>query len=42
MEDWAVQEFIENNGNAHFFAESEAECFEQIKKLVSFISTSND
>ena len=27
--------------NAHFFAESETECFEQIKKLVSFIPWSN-
>ncbi len=27
----------EITGNAHFFAESELECFEQIKRLVSFI-----
>ncbi len=31
----------ELTGNAHFFAESETECFEQIKKLVSFIPWSN-
>lgn len=31
----------EITGNAHFFAESEIECFEQIKKLVSFISWNN-
>ncbi len=31
----------ELTGNAHFFAESEAECFEQIKKLVTFIPRSN-
>jgi len=31
----------EITGNAHFFAESEAECFEQIKKLMSFIPQSN-
>jgi methylmalonyl-CoA decarboxylase subunit alpha len=29
-------------GNAHFFAESEKDCFEQIKKLVSFIPWNND
>ncbi|MDP4273264.1 MAG: carboxyl transferase domain-containing protein, partial [Bacteroidota bacterium] len=28
-------------GNAHFYAESEEECFEQIKKLLSFIPWSN-
>jgi len=28
-------------GNAHFYAESEIECFEQIKKLLSFIPWSN-
>ena len=31
----------EITGNAHFYAESELECFEQIKKLVSFIPWSN-
>jgi acetyl-CoA carboxylase carboxyltransferase component len=31
----------EITGNAHFFAESEMECFEQIKKLLSFIPESN-
>ncbi|MGE5400152.1 MAG: acyl-CoA carboxylase subunit beta [Bacteroidota bacterium] len=31
----------EITGNAHFYAESEIECFEQIKKLVSFIPWSN-
>ncbi|MDH7515297.1 MAG: acyl-CoA carboxylase subunit beta [Bacteroidota bacterium] len=29
------------SGNAHFFAASEHECFEQIKKLVSFIPWNN-
>jgi methylmalonyl-CoA decarboxylase subunit alpha len=28
-------------GNAHFYAETEAECFEQIKKLVTFIPWNN-
>jgi len=28
-------------GNAHFFAESEEECFEQVKKLVTFIPWNN-
>jgi acetyl-CoA carboxylase carboxyltransferase component len=32
----------EITGNAHFFAESEMECFEQIKKLVSFIPWNNE
>ena len=32
----------EITGNAHFYAESEEECFEQIKKLVSFIPWNND
>lgn len=32
----------EITGNGHFFAESEAQCFEQIKKLVSFLPRSND
>ena len=27
----------ETSGNAHFFSESEAECFEQIKKLFSYL-----
>ncbi|MGQ1946141.1 acyl-CoA carboxylase subunit beta [Geofilum sp. OHC36d9] len=31
----------EITGNAHFFAESELECFDQIKKLMSFIPWSN-
>jgi len=31
----------EITGNAHFFAKSEQECFEQIKKLISFIPSSN-
>lgn len=31
----------EITGNAHFFAESEVECFEQIKKLLSFIPWNN-
>jgi len=31
----------EVTGNAHFFAESEKECFDQIKKLVSFIPWNN-
>jgi methylmalonyl-CoA decarboxylase subunit alpha len=31
----------EMTGNAHFFAESEAECFEQIKTLLSYIPWSN-
>ncbi len=32
----------EITGNAHFFAKSEEECFEQIKKLITFIPWSND
>ena len=28
-------------GNAHFYAESEEECFEQIKKLISYIPRNN-
>lgn len=32
----------EITGNAHFYAESEQECFEQIQKLLSFIPWSND
>lgn len=31
----------EITGNAHFFAKSEAECFEQIKKLITFIPWNN-
>lgn len=31
----------EITGNAHFFAESEAECFDQIKELLSYIPRSN-
>lgn len=31
----------ETTGNAHFFAESELECFDQIKDLISFIPWSN-
>jgi methylmalonyl-CoA decarboxylase subunit alpha len=31
----------ETTGNVHFFAESELECFEQIKKLCSFIPWNN-
>jgi len=31
----------EITGNAHFFANSEAECFDQIKKLVSYIPWNN-
>ncbi len=32
----------EVSGNAHFFAESESECFDQIKNLISFIPWNND
>jgi acetyl-CoA carboxylase carboxyltransferase component len=32
----------EISGNAHFYAESELECFEQIKKLMTFLPWSND
>ncbi len=31
----------ETTGNAHFYAESEMECFEQIKKLISLIPRNN-
>ena len=31
----------EITGNAHFFAKSELECFEQIKRLLSFIPWHN-
>ncbi len=32
----------EISGNAHFFAESEQQCFEQIKQLITFIPWNND
>jgi methylmalonyl-CoA decarboxylase subunit alpha len=32
----------EITGNAHFFSNSEAECFEQIKKLITFIPWNNN
>lgn len=32
----------EISGNAHFFASTEKECFEQIKKLLTFIPWNND
>ncbi|MCX6248497.1 MAG: acyl-CoA carboxylase subunit beta [Bacteroidetes bacterium] len=32
----------EITGNAHFFAESEKECFDQIKRLMSFIPWNNE
>jgi acetyl-CoA carboxylase carboxyltransferase component len=32
----------EITGNAHFFAESEADCFDQIKRLVSYIPWNNE
>ncbi|MDR2927885.1 MAG: acyl-CoA carboxylase subunit beta [Cytophagaceae bacterium] len=32
----------EITGNAHFFANSEQECFEQIKKLITFIPWNNE
>ena len=31
----------EISGNAHFFANSEIECFDQIKKLMTFIPWNN-
>lgn len=31
----------ETTGNAHFFAETEAQCFDQIKKLISLIPSNN-
>jgi len=31
----------ETTGNAHFYAETESECFEQIKKLITFIPWNN-
>jgi methylmalonyl-CoA decarboxylase subunit alpha len=32
---------VETAGNAHFFARSEQECFEQVRKLVSFLPDSH-
>jgi acetyl-CoA carboxylase carboxyltransferase component len=32
----------ETSGNAHFYAESELDCFEQIKKLMTYLPWSND
>jgi acetyl-CoA carboxylase carboxyltransferase component len=32
----------EISGNAHFYAESELECFEQIKKLMTYLPRSNE
>jgi len=32
----------ETTGNAHFFAESELECFDQIKQLITFIPWNNE
>jgi acetyl-CoA carboxylase carboxyltransferase component len=32
----------ETTGNAHFFAESEMECFDQIKQLITFIPWNNE
>jgi acetyl-CoA carboxylase carboxyltransferase component len=32
----------ETTGNAHFFAESEQECFDQIKQLITFIPWNNE
>jgi len=32
----------ETTGNAHFFAKSEKECFDQIKKLITFIPWNNE
>ena len=46
-EDYTMEEVggakvhCEISGNAHFFAKSEKECFEQIKKLVSYIPRNN-
>ena len=46
-EDYTMEEVggakihCEISGNAHFFAESEKECFEQIKKLISYIPRNN-
>ena len=42
MEDLGVSRVhAEITGNAHFFAESELECFEQIKQLITFIPWNN-
>ncbi len=42
MEDLGgAQVHAEVSGNAHFFARSEAECFEQVKRLVTFIPWNN-
>ena len=35
------KEHEETTGNAHFYAQSEQECFEQVKRLVSFIPWNN-
>jgi methylmalonyl-CoA decarboxylase subunit alpha len=32
---------VETAGNAHFFAKSEPECFEQIRKLISYLPDNN-
>ena len=46
-EDYTMEEVggakihCEVSGNAHFYAESEKECFEQIKKLISYIPRNN-
>ena len=46
-EDYTMEEVggakvhCEISGNAHFYAESEKECFEQIKKLISYIPRNN-
>lgn len=32
----------ETTGNAHFYAQTEKECFDQIRKLITFIPWSND
>jgi acetyl-CoA carboxylase carboxyltransferase component len=32
---------VETSGNAHFYAESEQECFDQIKQLISYIPWNN-
>lgn len=46
-EDYTMEEIggakvhCEVSGNAHFYAESEEECFKQIKKLISYIPLNN-
>jgi acetyl-CoA carboxylase carboxyltransferase component len=46
-EDYTMEEIggakvhCEISGNAHFFAKSEKECFQQIKKLISYIPRNN-